>query len=78
MSNSMQQATAFVKQLAGLQQQREEGTEDPAATPKEEADEVREGLLMDLGQPQGKGATNPEEKTDNTSNIRAQNKRGWP
>ncbi|WAQ90288.1 hypothetical protein PtA15_12A276 [Puccinia triticina] len=40
MSNSMQQATAFVKQLAGIQPQREEGTEDPAATPQEEVDEV--------------------------------------
>ncbi|OAV86514.1 hypothetical protein PTTG_10336 [Puccinia triticina 1-1 BBBD Race 1] len=104
---------------------REEGTEDPAATPQEEVDEVPdlnppkknkkgavakeatrkiatmstskvpdnppqpreahpiaqdgwEGLLMDLGQPHGKGANNPEERTDTTSNTRAQNKRGWP
>ncbi|WAQ90973.1 hypothetical protein PtA15_13A373 [Puccinia triticina] len=42
MSNSMQQATAFVKQLAGLGPQDKEGTEEPAATPQGAIDEVPE------------------------------------
>ncbi|WAR61763.1 hypothetical protein PtB15_12B453 [Puccinia triticina] len=55
----MQQATAFVKQLAGIRPQDEEGTEDPAATPQGEIDEV-----PDLNPPKKtKKTTAPKEPT---------------